>query len=84
SLPDFSSLQELIMRNNHLRIVVARVREEIEKLKSDFPYTVKDQIDDEDWVLSQRAAITQLIDAVLQETDYYNQQIEVLMKEEGA
>jgi hypothetical protein len=76
-----SNLTELTRRNNRLRMVVDGLRADIERVKSEFPYTIRDVVSNEEWIREQRASIQVLIDAVMQETEYYSSQIDLLLNQ---
>ncbi|MFM8433455.1 MAG: hypothetical protein ACKOA1_11710 [Bacteroidota bacterium] len=78
----FTVLEELLRRNNYLIVAVDRLKSEIETIKNNFPYTIREVISDPEWLDAQRESIAHQINASGEEATYYQNQIDRLMQQE--
>lgn len=76
-----SSVEELVRRANYLQMVIDSTLAQIEKIKSNFPYTHMDLFEDPAWVAQQNAMIRQAIAAVLIEITATQKLIDVLLSD---
>ncbi|MFM9028409.1 MAG: hypothetical protein ACKOQ6_10495, partial [Bacteroidota bacterium] len=78
----FTVLEELLRRNNYLIVAADRLKSEIETIKNNFPYTIREVISDPEWLDAQRESIAHQINASGEEAAYYQNQIDRLMQQE--
>lgn len=74
-----SGLIELNKRINYLQMVLDRTLEAIEKIKTSFPYTHMELLDDPAWIAEQNSNTRIAINGVILEIESYKKLIELLL-----
>lgn len=83
-LPKDMSMGDLIQERNRLMDIAAEIREEIGRIKSEYPYTMKDLLSDREWVEQRRAELQDQIDNYIEIRKTYEGRIrELLAGQEG-
>lgn len=83
-LPEDMSMGDLMQERNRLMDIAAEIREEIGKIKSEYPYTMKELLDDREWVEQRRAELQDQIDNYIEIRKTYESRIrDLLAGQEG-
>ncbi len=77
------AVAELIRTVERREASLKRIREEIEKIKSEFPYTAKELLEDEKKIAETRQWLEQTKEAYRKQAEYWREKIKEMLREEN-
>ena len=82
-LPEEMSYGDLLQEKERLLEIAAGIREEIGQIKSQYPYTMKDRINDEEWVRVRREELQDQIRDFIEIRKEYEKRVRELLQAQG-